>query len=181
VHNDDVDYIILLERLKAHDLPAFGQLYKHTRNRLYIYAISIIKDEAAAQDIVQELFLTMWEGRQFEHIHTGLVPYLVKAVRNRSLDYLKKEQNRVKIRNELALLANGQTTSSDKLTTQELRAELASAVSRLPPMPARVFQMHYIEKLSYTEIADILKISTSTVSNHMVKGLKLLREYLKNN
>ncbi|BAV04953.1 RNA polymerase sigma-70 factor, ECF subfamily [Filimonas lacunae] len=179
--DENVDYTILLQRLQAHNLPAFEQLYRHMRNRLYIYALSILKDEAAAQDIVQELFLTMWEGRQFEHIHTGLVPYLVKAVRNRSLDYLKKEQTRDKIRHELALLDSGQITSADKLTTLELRAELENAVSRLPPMPAKVFQLHYIEKLSYTEIADKLNISTSTVSNHMVKGLKLLRAYLKNN
>lgn len=179
--DEDVDYTILLQRLQAYDLPAFEQLYLHMRNRLYIYALSILKDGAAAQDIVQELFLTMWEGRQFEHIHTGLVAYLVKAVRNRSLDYLKKEQNRERIRNELALLVSGQITSADKLATRELRAELENAVSRLPPMPAKVFHLHYIEKLSYAEIADMLNISTSTVSNHMVKGLKLLREYLKNN
>jgi RNA polymerase sigma-70 factor (ECF subfamily) len=181
VPDENVDYTILLQRLQAYHLPAFEQLYIHMRNRLYIYALSIIKEEAAAQDIVQELFLTLWEGRQFEHIHTGLVPYLVTAVRNRSLDYLKKEQNRERIRNELALLANGQITSADQLATRELRAELESAVARLPPMPAKVFQLHYIEKLSYAEIAAMLNISTSTVSNHMVKGLKLLREYLKNN
>ncbi|MBS1601430.1 MAG: RNA polymerase sigma-70 factor [Bacteroidetes bacterium] len=174
---DKTDYTVILQRLKAGDQEAFEALYLHARERLYVYAFAILKDEAAAQDIVQELFADFWEDRLFQEIHTSLSAYLVRTVRNRSLDYIKREQGRVRIRRELLL---NEGLAADVAGAWALGEEIEAAIGKLPPMAAKVFRLHYIEKLSHTEIAAQLHISSHTVSNHITKALKVLRENLKN-
>lgn len=76
-------------------------------------------------------------------------------------------------------MEGGRVTIDSQLENQELRREIEAAINKLPPMPARVFRLHYIEKLSYSKIAGILNITPSTISNHMTRALKSLRESLK--
>lgn len=174
-----VNYHTILERLKASDLDAFDILYTHTRERLFVYALSFLKDEAAAQDLVQDLFSDFWENKLFLDVHSCLVSYLVRAVRNRCLVALKKEQNREKFKKQFDYVEGGRVALDAQLENRELRREIEAAIDKLPPMPARVFRLHYIEKLSYAEIAGILNISPATISNHMTRALKSLRESLK--
>lgn len=179
--NDNTDYTGLLERLKALDIDAFGELYALARERLFVYAFAILKDESAAQDIVQELFVDFWENRLFKQIQVGLIAYLVRSVRNRCFDYKKQEQNRARLRKN-HFRGNGEEAIPilDAIEAGELGAAIETAIDQLPPMPAKVFRLHYIEKLNYTEIAERLQISPNTVSNHMTRALKDLRENLKN-
>ncbi len=161
-------------------MDAFEELYVHSRERLFVYAFSLLKDENAAQDLVQELFVDFWENQLFRNIHSELIAYLVRSVRNRCFDYKKKEQNRERLRNEFFGIEKGEAPVSYAIEAAELGSALETAIDSLPPMPARVFRLHYIEKLSYREIADQLQISSHTVSNHMTRALKQLREHLKN-
>ena len=178
--HDKRDYTILLEQLKTFDINAFEALYVHTRERLFVYAFSILKEEGAAQDIVQELFVDLWEKRLFLNIHTGLIGYLVRSVRNRSLDQLKKQQKHRRLANDHFYAAGEEAVIRNILENKELGAMIEAMIHKLPPMPAKVFRLHYIEKLNYTEIAEELHISSNTVSNHMTRGLKGMRENLKN-
>ena len=182
MYNDNTDYNGLLERLKASDIDAFGELYAHARERLFVYAFAIVKDESAAQDIVQELFVDFWENRLFRQIQTGLIAYLVRSVRNRCFDYKKQEQNRARLRKDhfRGNSEEGIIPVLEAIEAGELGAAIENAIDLLPPMPAKVFRLHYIEKLNYTEIAERLQISPNTVSNHMTRALKDLRENLKN-
>lgn len=181
MQQEGVDYNTILERLKASDLDAFDTLYIHTRERLFVYALSFLKDEAAAQDLVQDLFSDFWEGKLFLDVHSGLVSYLVRAVHNRCLAILKKEQNRQKLKKLFDYTEGSRVALDDQLENHELRQEIEAAINKLPPMPARVFRLHYIEKLSYAEIACMLNITPATISNHMTRALKSLRESLKKN
>ena len=178
MYDDKTDYTGLLERLKAFDLDAFGELYVKVRERLFVYAFSFLKDEDAAQDVVQELFVDLWEDGTFEHIHTGLIAYLVRAVRNRSLTYKKKEENQARLRKEY-FGTDAELAEPDAIEAWALGEEIEAAIAQLPPMAAKVFRLHYIEKLSYAEIADQLQISVNTVSNHVARALKGLRGNLK--
>lgn len=179
MYNNKTDYTGLLERLKAFDLNAFGALYLDVRERLFVYAFSLLKDEDLAQDIVQELFVDFWENQLFEHIHTDLIGYLVRAVRNRCLTYKKQEENQAKLRKQHFGTSTEQ--GPDVADAWALGEEIEAAIAKLPPMAAKVFRLHYIEKFSYAEIADQLQISVNTVGNHITRALKGLREHLKKN
>jgi RNA polymerase sigma-70 factor (ECF subfamily) len=180
VYDNQTGYTKLLERLKASDLEAFGELYVQVRERLFVYALSFLKDEDISQDLVQEMFVDLWENRQFEHIHSDLIGYLVRTVRNRSLTYIRQQQNQARLRNEH--FGTGESlTEPDTIEAWALGEEIEAAIARLPPMAAKVFRLHYIEKLSYAEIADQLQISVNTVGNHIARALKGLRGNLKKN
>lgn len=177
MYNDQINYRDLLERLQAFDLDAFEALYLHARERLFVYAFSILRDECAAQDVVQESFVDLWENQHFLRIHTDLAGYLTRMVRNRSLNYMKKEQNQARL--QLEHFGADAAVAPDKIAARELGQEIEAAIGKLPPMPAKVFRLHYMERFSYAEIAEQLRISPHTVSNHMVKALKELRKNLK--
>ena len=175
----DLQYKDLLLRLRAADLEALGELYVQTRGRLFAYALFLLQDEDAAKDLIQQLFIDFWDNKVFQQIHSGLVAYLMRSVHNRCLDTIKREQNRHRLRNGYFGVDKEPRFELTLLETRELGETLNSAIDMLPPMPARIFRLHYIEKLSYAEIAGQLNISSNTVSNHMTKALKKLREILK--
>lgn len=181
MQKESTEYSQLLEALKAFDLNAFDTLYRNTRERLFAYSFSILKDEVAAQDLVQDFFIDFWENKIFLNIHSGLMGYLVRSIGNRSIDQKKKEERRKLLQRQFGDIEAGNFEGSDKLVNRELGQELEAAITRLPPMPARVFRLHYVEKLSYKEISEQLGISPATISNHMTRALKLLRQLLKIN
>jgi RNA polymerase sigma-70 factor, ECF subfamily len=181
LQQEPIDYNQLLIALKAFDPDAFNTLYIHSRERLFAYAFSILKDEEAARDLVQDLFIHFWENKIFLQVHTGLAAYLVRSIRNRALDHQKKAHTQQKLQNNLYHIEGGKFVPDDKMITEELGQQLETAMSKLPSMPAKVFRLHYIEKLSYADIADQLQISPATISNHMTKALKILRQELRKN
>jgi len=177
VNQGNVDYSVLLQRLRAGDPDALDELYRHARMRLYAFAYTLVKDEAVAQDVVQELFIDLWQKQLFHQVHTGLVGYLMQATRNRCLDHLKREANRERLRR--AYFGGEEQIAPNASEARALGEQIEAAVDSLPPMTGRVFRMHYLAQQSYAEIAEQLGISTNTVSNHMTKALKRLRERLK--
>jgi len=178
MQEEQPDYTQLLARLKAHDLAAFDQLYTHARNRLYVLAYTMVQDSEVARDLVQELFADLWEKKLYRQIQESVIAYLLQAIRNRSLHYLRKQQNRQRLM--LQLPAGAEFTTPLPLENAELNKALQAAVDQLPPMAAKVFRLHYIEHLSYAEISLQLGISKSTISSHMDRALKSLRSTLKN-
>jgi RNA polymerase sigma-70 factor (ECF subfamily) len=170
------DNIVLLESLRRNDLKAFEYLYLHSRNRLYVLALSILHDEDTTRDLIQDLFIDLWYFRTFESITTSLNAYLFQAARNRAYNY------RDRIRTQDKLKQNYVPPASEThypLENEELGQIINKAVDRLPTMAGKVFRMQYIEKLTYVEIAQKLGISKFTVSSHMDRALKELRVNLK--
>src|SRR5688572_9807989 len=80
---------VLLEELKRRSTKAYRYLYLNTRNRLYTLALSILQDEEAAKDLIQEFYTDLWAERLYENVNVSLKAYLYYAVRNRAFTYLK--------------------------------------------------------------------------------------------
>lgn len=173
-----IDYTQLLQRLKTHDQEAFAILYQHARKRLYVLAYSITNDEAASKDIVQDFFIDFWENKLYLNITQTLEGYLLFSIRNRALKFNRAKLTQQKHTQSMALPSN--TGFFSRLEHKELKNELFQAIGRLPPMAEKVFKMHYLDHLSHAQIADQLHISKSTVSSHMDRALKELRNGLKN-
>jgi RNA polymerase sigma-70 factor (family 1) len=174
---DYKDEKILLDRLKSQDVNAFEFLYVNSRKRLFVLALSIVKNKAVAQDLVHEIFHSFWENRDYEKIQISVSSYLYNTTRYKAIRYLKREHSFI-----YAIEALDSIEESDMnfpLENSELRTQLDSAIAKLPNMAGKVFIMHYINNLSHKEIARLLKISTSTVSSHVDRALKGLREQLK--
>ena len=177
MQKDDAAYNHLLVRLKLRDLNAFNELYKTARNRLLVLAFYIINDEEAAKDLVQEFFIDLWEKALYNNIEGSLKNYLITAIRNRAIKYQKRQQMIDALTNNLQ--RSSEKNFIDHIENEELKNKLEFAIRHLPPMASKIFRLHYQERLSHKQISQLLQISPSTVSSHIDRALKELREVLK--
>jgi RNA polymerase sigma-70 factor (ECF subfamily) len=133
-----------------------------------------------AEEIVQEVFIKLWERREELEFNSSVKSYLFRAVHNTSLNYLRhlkvREEHRQYAEERHQLLS---MEYSDGLEEKELENRIWDAIGRLPEQCARIFQMSRFEGLKYREIADKLGISPKTVEVQMGKALRRLREDLK--
>jgi len=166
----------LLEALKANDKEAFLRLYLHFRKRLFATAYLIVKDTETAKDLVQDFFIDFWQNQRYQNIQAALQTYLTHSIKNRALNWKKKQEAIARLRQSMTLRRSEETPYY--LEHEELNREIAKAIHELPPMASRVFELHYIERLSHKEIAEQLRISKSTVSSHLDRALKELRKKL---
>jgi RNA polymerase sigma-70 factor (family 1) len=171
---------ILLEKLRNDDQSAFTIIFTKYYEDLVRFSYGYTKDSGASEEIIQDVFLKLWENRKFLVIHSSLKSFLLKAVQNRSIDSLRH----VKITHKYAalilehpLLAENDT--ENYILHSELEANFKHAIAKIPEQYAEVFNMSRIETLSYQEIAQKLGVSVRTVEVRISKALSLLREELK--
>lgn len=152
----------------------FNQYYQP----LVQYGNTFMKDLDEAEDLVQQVFVSVWEKRETTEIHTSLRALLYKAVHNACLNRIKQQ----KVRRDFAqaeFMTQTQESASDPVQEKELQQKIEDAVNLLPEQCAKIFRMSRYEQLKYQEIADELGLSVKTVENQMGKALKLMRERLK--
>ncbi len=168
---------ILLHHLKQHSEEAYKAFYTGSRVRLYVLAVSILRDEEAAKDLLQEFYTDFWENRLYININVSLKAYLFASIRNRAFTYKKKQQSYARF---IESLPQFEWTETPKyFENEELKKDIERAIGHLPPMAAKIFRMHYIENQSHLQIADLLNISKATVANHIHRALTQLRTELK--
>lgn len=157
----------------------FESMFKTHFLGLYAYACTILRDEAAAEEIVQQLFVRLWERRERIQIDRSMQSYLYRSVYNESMNQLK--QRELRRRHEMYTLAQGEPeyTDTDSVSYRELQHRLNEALNQLPEQCRTIFQLSRFEDLKYREIAERLNLSVKTVENQMGKALRMMRSELK--
>ncbi|MCB0630847.1 MAG: RNA polymerase sigma-70 factor [Saprospiraceae bacterium] len=139
-------------------------------------ATSIVNCQQKAEEIVSDVFIKIWLNRDQLTIKSSLPAYLHMAVRNQSIDYLRRWTKRRTINNELPPDSDsGYSSPEDHLIYQETNREVIDAIESLPPRGRHIFKLSRDEGLKYQEIADQLNISIKTVETHMRRSLIFLR------
>jgi RNA polymerase sigma-70 factor (ECF subfamily) len=140
-----------------------------------------LQDEVMAEEMVQQVFYTIWDKKEQFRVHTSVRAFLYRWVHNECLNYLKHEKHRVNYRNHL-LNANKYQISGDqagmRLELNELEAALQQAIKSLPEQCRNIFCLNRFGGLKYREIAAQLGLSVKTVEAQMGKALKVLRKKL---
>jgi RNA polymerase sigma-70 factor, ECF subfamily len=155
---------------------AFEQLFTTHFKRLYAYALTIVKEEMTAEEMVQNVFFKIWEKKGKVDIQTSVTAYLYRSVYNESLNYLKHKKVKSAYQSHTVYQNRNQSdNAASRLQLSELQQKLDIALSELPEQCRTIFQMSRFEELKYQEIADKLGISIKTVENQMGKALKILR------
>ena len=175
----DVNDQRLIVLLGKQDEKAFEEVFKTYYKPLHAYAFTLLKEEAAAEEMVQNVFYKLWERSESLHIAGSIAAYLYRAVHNASLNYVKHQ----KVRSEHQLYVShrsGQNNdhAAKRVQLKELEDHLRHSLNDLPEQCRTIFQLSRFEELRYKEIADHLDISIKTVENQMGKALKILRSKL---
>lgn len=165
--------------IQAGDESAFEGLFREHYAVLCGFARKIVSDGDTAEELVQELFMQLWDKRLSLNPETSLRAYLFTAIRNSCLNHLKHQNVRGRhedhARNLPLQLA---PDPSQALETAELQARIHLAIGELPDRCSEIFKMSRFEGLKYDEIAEKLQLSPRTVEVQIGKALRILRETL---
>jgi len=169
----------LIEKLKNNDKSAFTVIFTRYYQDLVRFSFRFTKNSDTSEEIVQELFVKLWEERNSLTLHSSLKSYLLKSVQNRSIDWLRHLKIQYKYASDV--LDNPILSENDienYILHSELELNLFRALNKIPAQNAEVFRLSRIESLNHHEIAQKLGVSVRTVEVRMAKALSLLREEL---
>jgi RNA polymerase sigma-70 factor (ECF subfamily) len=158
----------------------FDRIYLSYFYRLHRFAKEYVMSDADAENIVQDVFLLLWEKREVLNIQISLTAYLFSLVKNKCIDYLRHRVITNEFQQELSLkLASLEELDSAFVSDEEIEQFLADAINKLPKRCREIFIKSRIEGKKYREIAEELNISVNTVESQMAIALKKLRIELK--
>jgi RNA polymerase sigma-70 factor (ECF subfamily) len=169
----------LVKRLKASDHGAFRTVFDQWQQTIFNFLLFRTKDVARAEDLLQEVFLKLWDTRSRLDEKRSLRNYLYTIADNLALNEARHEKVVFKHREDTIVPLFTNTENPEFiLEEKEWKSKLEGAIASLPEKPRIIFLMSRMEDLSYQEIADRLSISIKTVETHMVTALKCLRQTL---
>lgn len=173
-NNNDLS---LLARLAHSDESALTEIYKQYWQQLFISAYNVLKDKAACEDILQNLFLSLWLRKETLQIHTSLSAYLHTAVRYQVFRHLKTGKVIIEVLDDLDTRLQLQVPSSEvDLFCKETSAQINNAVGLLPKKCKIIYKMSREQQLSHKEIAAQLGLSEKTIENQLTIALRKIRE-----
>jgi RNA polymerase sigma-70 factor, ECF subfamily len=158
-----------------------GNLFSECFHSLVFKSFGIVKDYDVAKDIVQDVFVKIWQNYEKIELISDLKPYVFRAVQNSSFNYLRDHKtNRF---SEVPIANSGiecQEESEDIHRKEETYNKIHQAVDKLPEKWREAFILSKYENLKYTEIAEKMNISVKTVEKYISKALNFIRLELKN-
>jgi len=175
-----------ISRLKNGDRDVFEILFHDNYRNLVLYAKKFVIDTEISRDLVQDVFIYMWDKREKLNINRSLSSYLFRAVHNGCINHLKRESTKESyIRNFLLNINEGvySTKASDDahevVVHKDLSERIELIVAELPEQCRNIFRMSRFKGLKNKEIADIYAISPRTVETQIYRALKVLKENLR--
>lgn len=169
----------LLRRIQMDDQQAFSEIVYRYNVRLYRTVYSRVRMEDDAKDIIQEIFISLWNNRHQIQSGAALYPYLSKAAFYAVIDWQILHKKNV-ARHQLLLEKDEPSVFpiEDHVIANELRLELMNEIEKMPDTTRMVFRMSRIEQKSVKEIATTLDLSEQTVKNNISIALKQLRRQM---
>jgi RNA polymerase sigma-70 factor (family 1) len=169
----DPDEEIIWKRIQRKDDKAFETYYKMHYKNFFVMACRYLKNTAQAEEILNDVFIKLWEDGNEISIDSSLKSYIYRAIINRSLNEIQKNKKDL---NLVINLHNSREESYElrEIEENELRLKLFDAIELLPEQCKKVFHLSRFEELKQQEIADRLGISIKTVKNHITHALKLI-------
>ena len=165
-----------IEKLKSGDMVAFDIIYRKYSPKLFGFIFNIIKVELDAEEIMQEVFMKIWETRDKIETYASFDSFLFTIAYNKSISLIRKKITEQKYVDFLKTLPElSEPAAIDDLQFLELNEQINSLIQKLPPRQKEVFLLSREKELTYKEIAAQLNISKNTVENHMVKAIRYLR------
>jgi RNA polymerase sigma-70 factor, ECF subfamily len=175
----------LWQKVKKGNIKAFECLYKSYFPALCLYSYGLIPDEEFVKEIVNDVFLKIWDKRTEIDIQYGIKPYLFRCVHNACLDHMRLKKSirhyqKSDITDKIRELADhDEEYIFQQIAIKGLEKDVLMSIDQLPDRCKEIFILSRYELLSYTEISERLNISVNTVKTQISRALDSLRVSLK--
>lgn len=169
----------LLQQVVARDASALQQLYQRHGSAVYSLAHYLLRDNAVAEELTQEIFLTVWnKAEQYRVEHARFRTWLLSITRHRAIDQLRQNGRRIQPTLSLddTLIAEEHSPITEPIDTQR---EVHLLLRHLPPEQRIAIELCYLEGYTHEEIAAHLKIPLGTLKSRILLGLKKLRAMMQ--
>ena len=172
---------LLLQQMAEGDEIAFARLFEKYRDKLFAYMIKHVKSKEVAEEMVTDIFMKLWIGREFALQIKDLGAFLHKVGFYKAMDFLRTASRHTRL---LQVYIDRQETlpekgADDLLIDAEFKALLYEAVNQLPPQRKRIYLMSRENGLTHDQIAEALHLSRSTVNNAMVASNRSIVQFLQ--
>lgn len=176
VHHQPVD----LQEIAAGSEKAFKALFDQYRGRLFYYISRFIKSEQVAEELVLDVFMKIWTGRDLISQINNFDAFLFRIAHNKSIDFLRTAARDPRLQELLYEVTDlaGTEGADTMLIVHEYEEKVRTAISLLPPQCKKVYTLSREQELSHDQIALQLQISRATVNNHIVLAQRFIRNYL---
>ncbi|MGO4773174.1 RNA polymerase sigma-70 factor [Flavobacterium sp. W22_SRS_FK3] len=173
--------IIVLKELQNQNKSAYKNVFNHFYKALVLYANNFLFDQQASEDVVQEVFILLWENAKNIEINVSLKAYLYAMVRNKSLNYLKSlkitdDLNVIELNSMLVLEEDLDLISEEEKTI--LYNHILKIIETFPKGMQQIFKLKFIENYKYYEIAHQMGISVNTVKTQLKRAKVKISESL---
>ena len=160
----------------------FNELFREHEHKLYAFALKVLRSDAQAKDIVQDVFLKLWTIREQLHEIENMDAFLYRLTENKVYDYLRAAATREKTRQELwQRVQDTNTATTIPLEAKEYHQLVQQAIAQLPSQRKIIYLLSKEDGLKQREIADELQLSPHTVRNHLAEAFRSIRNYVKRN
>ena len=172
----------LLQELAKGNEQAFEQIYKLYSPRLFGRLLKLVKSDSEAREILQDVFLILWKCRKDIDPEKSFRSFIFKIAENKVYDFFRKVARDKSRQAQLIALSTDNYTfiEAHKIDDEHLSI-LQKSIEDLPPQRQLIFRLCKLEGKSYKEVSELLEISVSTISDHIVKGTKSIRDYFEKN
>lgn len=179
-NKDQVCDFELINRIKEGDELAFRIVFDSYSSKLFYFSLRFLKEKEPCQEVVQEVFLSLWINRDKLDPQYPIAPYLYTITRRLTLNVLRQVANSQIAMERMWMNLQISTNETEELIhLEDLQRFTEQVLANLPKQQQLVYKMSRQQELSYDEIAQELNISRNTVKNHLVSALKTLRTQLQ--
>ena len=169
----------LLSLLKQGNEQAFEKIYDSYSSRLFGNVFKMVKSETTTQEILQDVFIKIWSNRASIDLDKSFRSYLFRIAENQVYDFFRKASRDKKIQAQLfATATEGYEHIEEMIYRKENALLLQKAIDSLSPQRQQIFRLIKLDNKSYDEVSRLLGISVSTISDHIVKANKAIREFI---
>ncbi|MEC5144954.1 RNA polymerase sigma-70 factor [Chitinophaga sp. 180180018-2] len=167
---------ILLLRLAEGNDDVFADLFHHYRHRIYSIALRLLGEPAQAEDVVQDVFMKMWQKRDALHEISHFKAYLFTVTRNHIFASLKLLAREQLMESELSV-AMAAPQRETPMINKEYEQILEHAIAQLPPQQGLIYRLSKEEGLKRNEIAERLQLSPETIKAHLAHAMRSIRAF----
>lgn len=171
---------ILLDELRLGDKSAYETVFKRYYRALALKAFLILDDEMEAEDLVQNLFVEMWQKGHYQAVKTSLKSYLFKAVHNQCLMVLRKRKSTQRQLEVYTRSLEQPAEEHDEVANGLHEQQIQMVLNELPVQRQRAFKLVHLDHKKYQEAADEMGVSINSVKTHLKLAVKILQQKLIN-